>query len=191
MPHQLCWKFWCDGDRCCRWNNSIDIHNLKNTTYVGDGDLSSFGCVSEALEKRYGSYYHIEKEDCIKGWKRPQGSTKIIAKVQNCLMEKLLVVLVDSIYTNSIYTIYDHMICDPKHEMLEEQHKFCPKEQNTTWCKCHENKAKYSPKTCLPELFRYELLSIFERLSSNEPLDSWLRIKMSHWIMLFGSIVPK
>ena len=29
--------------------NSIDKHNLKYTTYVGDGDSSSFGCVSEAL----------------------------------------------------------------------------------------------------------------------------------------------
>ena len=31
--------------------NSLDMHSLKYTTYVGDGDSSSFGCVSEALEK--------------------------------------------------------------------------------------------------------------------------------------------
>ena len=34
--------------------NSIDMHNLKYTSYVGDGDSSSFGCVSEALEKKMG-----------------------------------------------------------------------------------------------------------------------------------------
>ena len=45
--------------------NPIDKHNLKYTMYVGDVDLTSFGCVSEVPEKKYGSDYPIKKEDCI------------------------------------------------------------------------------------------------------------------------------
>ena len=32
--------------------NPIDKHNLKYTMYVGDVDLTSFGCVSEVPEKK-------------------------------------------------------------------------------------------------------------------------------------------
>ena len=59
-----------------------------------------------------------------------------------------------------------------KYETLEEQHKFFPKEQSTTWCKYHEDKIKYDRKKCLPEVFHSELLPVFERLSSKELLDS-------------------
>ena len=65
------------------------------------------------------------------------------------------------------------MICGPKNETLEEHHKFCPKEQSTTWCKYHEDKTKYDRKKCLPEVFRSDLLPIFGRLSSKELLDSF------------------
>ena len=64
------------------------------------------------------------------------------------------------------------MICGPKNELLEEQHKFCPKENSTTWCKYHEDKRKYNRKNCVPELFCFELLPIFERLSSKKLLGS-------------------
>ena len=74
--------------------------------------------------------------------------------------------------TNVIWAIYYHMIRGPKYETLEEQHKFFPKEQSTTWCKYHEDKTKYDRKKCLPEVFNSELLPVFERLSSKELLDS-------------------
>ena len=63
------------------------------------------------------------------------------------------------------------MICDLENETLEEQHKFCLKEQSTTWCKYIKDK-KYNRKNCLPEVFCSELLAIFESLSSKEFLDS-------------------
>ena len=44
---------------------SIEKHNIQYTTYVGDGDPSSYGAVNEALEKKYGDQYQVEKEDCI------------------------------------------------------------------------------------------------------------------------------
>ena len=44
---------------------SIEKHNLKYTTYVGDGDSSSYGVVSEALSKEYGSSYLVSKEDSV------------------------------------------------------------------------------------------------------------------------------
>ena len=44
--------------------NSDDMYNLKYTTYVGDAESSSLGCVSETT-KKYGSDYSVKKEDCI------------------------------------------------------------------------------------------------------------------------------
>ena len=35
------------------------------TTYVGDGDSSSFGEVCEAMKKKYGNDYLVLKEDCV------------------------------------------------------------------------------------------------------------------------------
>ena len=66
--------------------------------------------------------------------------------------------------TNALWAIYYHMTCGSKNEMLEEQYKFCPKEQSITWCKYHEDKTKYNHKKCLPEVFHSELyLSAYHR----------------------------
>ena len=53
---------------------SIEKHNLKYTTYVGDGDSSSFGEVAEALFNKYGSEYHSVKENCIGHIQKQMGS---------------------------------------------------------------------------------------------------------------------
>ena len=47
------------------FKRSIEKHKLKYSTYVGDGDSSSFTEVSEALFEEYGLEYQILKEDCI------------------------------------------------------------------------------------------------------------------------------
>ena len=68
--------------------NSIDMHNLKYTTYVAGGDSSSFGCVSEALVKKYGSDYPIKKEDCIDHVQKRMGAALRKYK-NNCKGTKL------------------------------------------------------------------------------------------------------
>ena len=44
----------------------ISLRKLKYTTFVGDGDSSSFGRVKEALEKKIGVEYVIVKEECVR-----------------------------------------------------------------------------------------------------------------------------
>ena len=48
--------------------------------YIGDGDTSSFGEVKEALNKKYGGDYPIEKEDCIGHIQKRMGSALKIYK---------------------------------------------------------------------------------------------------------------
>ena len=44
---------------------SISSRNLKYTTFVGDGDSSSYGRVKEALEEKFGPDYEVCKEECV------------------------------------------------------------------------------------------------------------------------------
>ena len=43
------------------FTRSIETRNLKYTTFVSDGDSSSFGWVKEALEKKFGARYEVAK----------------------------------------------------------------------------------------------------------------------------------
>eukprot|EP00794_Sanderia_malayensis_P019663 gene19663-21610_t len=47
------------------FKRSIESRGLKYTEFVGDGDSSCFGKVSEALEEEYGDLYKITKEECV------------------------------------------------------------------------------------------------------------------------------
>ena len=44
---------------------SVETRKLRYTTFVGDGDSSSFGAVANAVTSKYGDQYPVEKEDCI------------------------------------------------------------------------------------------------------------------------------
>ena len=56
------------------FSRSVEKRGLKYTTYVGDGDSSSYGKVAEAMEKIYGESYKIVKEDCIGHIQKRMGS---------------------------------------------------------------------------------------------------------------------
>ena len=43
----------------------IEKRQLKYTTFVGDGDSSSFGGVKDAMEKKYSGDYVVQKEECV------------------------------------------------------------------------------------------------------------------------------
>ena len=59
------------------FGRSFILHNLKYTTYVGDGDSSSFGDVCETM-KKHGNRYLVLQVDCVGYiWKR-MGSNLII-----------------------------------------------------------------------------------------------------------------
>ena len=44
---------------------SIQKRKLKYTTFVGDGDSSTFQIVSEKVKEMFGERYRIKKEDCL------------------------------------------------------------------------------------------------------------------------------
>ena len=78
----------------------------------------------------------------------------------------------------AIWAIYYHMVAGPLDETLDEQHRYCPNTSDT-WCKYHKDVLDgtnyYQKGKCLPHVFRDELKSIFEKLSSNDLLDGCQR----------------
>ena len=180
---------------------SIEKHNLKYTTYVGDGDSSSFGEVAEALFNKYGSEYHIVKEDCIghiqkrmgsnlrnyknksKGNKLPDGgSIGGQGRLTDAVIDSMQNYYGNAIRRNqgnitsvkhSIWAIYFHMIAG-ENDTLAYQHRLCPSGANS-WCKYQKDIAlqtcTYDHSKCLPTVFRHELKPIFERLSETSLLE--------------------
>ena len=47
------------------FSRSIKQRQLKYTTFVGDGDSSSFGRVKDAMIEKYGDDYVVQKEECV------------------------------------------------------------------------------------------------------------------------------
>jgi hypothetical protein len=187
------------------FTRSIRTRKLKYTTFVGDGDSSSFGRVMEALEKKFGTAYEIKKEECVghvqkrlgtalrkykndrKGKKLSDGKTvggkgrltdKVIDKMQNYYGK--------AIRGNkgnlegmkeSIKVIQHHMVKNGKHP-LKEQHQYCPKSADT-WCKYWKDKNDdtqlYDEDNRLSEVFMDELDPILTRLSKDDLLIRCLK----------------
>ena len=132
---------------------SIETRNLKYTTFVGDGDSSSFGRVKEALEKKFGARYVVKKEECVgrvqkrlgttlgkykndkKGQKLSDGkgvggrgrvTDKVVDKMQNYYGKSIRGNKGDlEGMKKSISAIQHHMIQSDK-KSLEQQHQYCP-----------------------------------------------------------------
>ena len=73
---------------------SIESYNMRYTTYVGDGDSSSFGTLKDAILETFGDEYDIEKEECIGHIQKRMGTalrnwkaTMMAAKVILCLSD--------------------------------------------------------------------------------------------------------
>ena len=181
---------------------SIKKHAIKYTTFVGDGDTSSFAAVTEALSKEFDDYT-VVKEDCIGHIQKRMGSALRTYK-NNCRgillpdgktvggKGRLGDAIVDRIQTyygyairnnkgerdkivKAIWAIYYHLIIGPSYESLEQQHSFCPTDEST-WCKYQKDRSSgtntYDRKNCLPNVFRGELKDIFTRLSSQTVLGA-------------------
>ena len=184
---------------------SIAKHNLKYTTYVGDGDSSSYGVVADAVFQKYGPEYLVLKEDCIghiqkrmgnglRSYKKGAKGLKLADGGNVGGRGRLTDVVIDSFQNyygyairantnnlekmqNSVWAIYFHSI-EGSGETLEEQHKYCPKGRDS-WCKYQNdivlNTKSYERAKCLPSVFRKELHPIFKRLSSESLLRRCLR----------------
>jgi hypothetical protein len=176
------------------FSRSINTRQLKYTTFVGDGDSSSFGRVKEALEREFGVAYEIKKEECVghvqkrlgtalrkykndKGKKLSDGKSvggkgrltdKVIDKRQN-YYGKAIRGNKGNLegMKSSIKAIQHHMIRN-ENLTLDKQHQYCPRSPDT-WCKYWKDKADethlYNEDNRLPEVFMEELDPIFTRLS--------------------------
>ncbi|CAH3114455.1 unnamed protein product, partial [Pocillopora meandrina] len=183
------------------FGRSVEKLHLKYTTFVGDGDSSSF----EAMTAKFGDKYPVVKEECVghvqkrmgtalrkfkkemKGRKLADGkgvagkgrlTDKVINRIQNYYG--------NAIRENcgnlqgmkeSIKAIQCHMIVD-EDMSLKKQHRHCPKGKDT-WCKfwadMHNKTNTYDNSKRLPAVFMKELDPIFKRLSDNALLSRCLQ----------------
>ena len=180
---------------------SIEKHHLVYTTYVGDGDSSSFAEVADACFKKFGDKYLVLKEDCIGHIQKRMGTNLRSYKNKNKGKKladggtvggrgRLTDAVIDSLQnyygyairnnTNdiekmekAIWAIFYHSI-QGENEPCEIQHQFCPQGKNS-WCRFQRdiasNTTTYNQRKCLPAIFRPELKYIFERLSDYELLS--------------------
>ena len=187
------------------FGRSIESRGLRYTEFVGDGDSSCFGKVSEAMKNQYGESYTVTKEECVghiqkrmgtalteykkgmKGKKLADEKTvggagrltqEVIKRIQNYYgfairknkgnLEGM---------QENIKAIQHHVIQNPQ-ETLEEQHRFCPKSEDT-WCRFWKDKINntndYKEDQRLPTVFMLELEPIFKRLSNDDLLKRCLK----------------
>ena len=188
-------------------------HKLKYTTFVGDGDRSSYGVTAEACFEVYGEAYEVVKEECVghiqkrmgsrlrelkrkkQGLKLSDGKSvggkgrltdKVVDKIQNFFGQAIRRNTGDQAgMKKNIWAIFHHMIINDK-ESLEIQHDLCPKKD--TWCKFWANKENYSEKNRLPHVFRELLKPIFTDLTKDELLK---RCLLGHTCLLYTSPSPR
>ena len=53
---------------------SVEKRGLKYSTYIGDGDSSSYGMVAQVLKEKYSDQYVVVKKDCIGHTQKRMGS---------------------------------------------------------------------------------------------------------------------
>ena len=187
------------------FGRSIEKRQLKYTTFVGDGDSSSFGRVRDAMEKKYGRDYVVQKEECVghvqkrlgtalrkyknnmKGQKLSDGKgVKGRGRLTGNMMDKMQNYYGKAIRENKgnlqgmkdgTKAVQHHMIASES-EPLEKQHQYCPKDKNS-WCKFWKDKlngtSTYDESKRLPAVFMEELDPIFTRLSSDDLLSRCLK----------------
>lgn len=187
------------------FSRSIGSRQLKYTTFVGDGDSSSFGRVKQAMDDKFGSDYIVAKEECVghvqkrlgtalrkykkdmKGKKLSDGKTvggrgrltdKVIDKMQN-YYGKAIRGNKENLegMKSSIKAIQHHMI-KGEGTPQEQQHRYCPKSSDT-WCKYQKDKMNgtllYNDGSRLPAAFMKEPDHIFTRLSKDDLLKRCLK----------------
>ena len=182
------------------FKRSIDLHSLRYTEYVGDGDSSSFPEVVDA--KPYGDGVVIKKKECIghvqkrvgsrcrtlrqslKGTKLAdgkgiKGKGRLTDKAINTLQNYYGMAIRQN--TQHLYGMKKaigavlHHCSDIPDESL--RHRFRPVTEDS-WCKWQSDKingkSQYKKKVNLPLAIKEVLLPIFKDLSDDELLSKCL-----------------
>jgi len=176
---------------------SVSKRSLRYTTYVGDGDSSSFASVREECLNKFGPSYTVTKEECqghvqkrmgsaLKELKRKSGKTKlddgktmggkgrlterIMDKIQNSYGYAIRGNSDKDSMKNAIMAVLKHTVID-EGLPLDQQHALCPRDR---WCRYWKDPVNYSQHNRLPPVFYKLLLPIFERLSNDELLSRCL-----------------
>ena len=141
---------------------SVELHELKYTTFVGDGDTNSFGEVKKVLERMFGEDYPVHKEDCFGHLQKRMGSAIRVYKNLKKGVKladgktvggkgRLTDDVADRVQTyygyairnnkgntkdmqDAIWAILYHVMAGPSYETLAAQHWYCPVGPNS-WCK--------------------------------------------------------
>ena len=182
---------------CEMFLRSVESRSLKYTTLVGDGDTGTFAKVKAQCLSAFGQSYLIMKEECVghiqkrmgsalRKYKQKKSGMKLsdgksvggAGRLKDVVCDKMQNYFGEAIKNNvgdvegmrnAIWAIYYHMIKDDS-KSLEEQHKYCPKTQNS-WCLYHSNREIYTENTRLPSVFLTELKNIFEHLTDSDILE--------------------
>ena len=152
-----------EGSRALRiFSRSIEKYKLKYTTFVGDGDSGTFTVVKEGVEKKYGSRYHVTKEECIGHVQKQMGNAlrAFVKEMKGKRMNdnktvggkgQLTKMNIDQIQRyygqairqnvgnlsgmqNAIWAIFYHSLKPAMPVTLESQHGLCSRGSGS-WCK--------------------------------------------------------
>jgi hypothetical protein len=177
---------------CEMFNRSEQLHGVKYTKYIGDGDSKTYKGIIEA--KPYGDEIHIQKKECINHVQKRMG-----AKLRNYKKQikgiggkaRLTGKVIDQLTTyyglairrhdNSIEkmyyaiwaTFYDNSSTNEK-----PQHQFCPDGEHS-WCSWQKANArntlkKYVHKKKLPDDVLNAIKPIYIDLSKTDLLERCL-----------------
>ncbi|CAH3044759.1 unnamed protein product, partial [Pocillopora meandrina] len=179
------------------FGRSVEKLHLKYTTFVGDGDSSSFWSSARSHDckiwrqiscSQRGVWGHVQKRmgtalrKKLADGKGVAGKGRLTDKVINRIQNYYGNAIRENCgnlqgMKESIKAIQCHMIVD-EDMSLKKQHRHCPKDKDT-WCKfwadMHNKTNTYDNSKRLPAVFMKELDPIFKRLSDNALLSRCLQ----------------
>lgn len=224
------YKKWKEGHRCSinftgsskameahgiklLWGRSLEKHNLRYTTFIGDGDSSSYKSVCDMMP--YGPDVVIEKSDCVGHVQKRMGTA--LLKLQRVYCDRVVVpapagmssrkgiagkgrltlALVDKMQTYYGLAIRRNIgdadaTANAIHAILEHHrndHHLCPVGKDS-WCKFQKGDPKYRPKNLPPEVLEV-MQPEFDRLANPDLLDRLRRGDTQNSNEAFHSLIWK
>eukprot|EP00794_Sanderia_malayensis_P002926 gene2926-3380_t len=199
------------------FKRSIEKHQLRYTSYIGDGDSSSYGDV--ASSQPYGEGVQIEKKECIghiqkrmgsrcrglrqslksvklSDGKKINGKGRLTDKAINTMQNHYGMAIRQNIA--KLYEMKKSIIAILHHSSAIdddlERHKYCPR-TNVSWCKWWldklNNTSTYKKNLNLPLAIREKLKPIFMDLSSDDLLKKCLHGQTQNENECLNSVIWK
>ena len=174
------------------WRRSVSLHNLRYTTFIGDGDSKSYPDV--VADKPYGEGVEIVKSDCIGHVQKCLGAA-LRRKKKECGRRPLRDGktiggrgrLTDQLI-NKLQNYFGHALCNNLND-IEKMHKavlailyhrsssdnkpvhqYCPKGA-ASWCGWQRDRKNYKHHNVLPAAVFQEIKPIFHRLADKKQLE--------------------